>query len=96
MLLGEVRKIKGVNRILGERSGVHILLEMAEPWTEQELVRLAAEAGVRVYPLSEYCIDDRVYEPAVLLGYAAVTEDEIRQSVRILSKVWNRKKEDAV
>jgi GntR family transcriptional regulator/MocR family aminotransferase len=96
VLLGEVRKIKGVNRILGERSGVHILLEMAEPWTEQELVRLAAEAGVRVYPLSEYCIDDQVYEPAVLLGYAAVTEDEIRQSVRILSKVWNRKKEDAV
>ncbi|MBS6396229.1 MAG: PLP-dependent aminotransferase family protein [Clostridiales bacterium] len=90
LLLAEVRKIKGVKKILGERSGVHILLQMEESVSEQERVAQAKAVGVKVYPLSEYCIDDRRYEPTILLGYATMTEDEIREAVRILSAVWKK------
>lgn len=88
ILLSELRQRKGVRKISGERSGVHILLRLAGGRTEEELIRLAAQAGVRVYPLSEYCIDDREYEPTVILGYATMTEEEIREAVRILEAAW--------
>lgn len=89
LLLAEVRQMKNVRRILGERSGVHILLQMTGSRSEQELVALARQAGVRVYPLSEYCIDDRAYDPTILLGYATMTEEQIRAGVRILIEAWN-------
>ncbi len=88
VLLGEIRKMKGVRRILGERSGVHIVLQMEGNRTEQELVALARQAGVRVYPLAEYCIGSRKYEPMVIIGYATLTEEEIQNAVRILADVW--------
>lgn len=88
-LLLEVRKMKQVRRILGERSGVHILLQMTGGRSEEEFVELAQSVGVRVYPLSEYCIDDRKYDPTILLGYATMTEEEILAGVRLLNQAWS-------
>lgn len=88
VLLAELRQMKGVRRILGERSGVHIVLQMTGDRTEEELLALAGRAGVRVYPLSEYCIGSRTYEPMVILGYATLTEEEIRKAVRLLAGAW--------
>lgn len=88
VLLAEVKKMDRIGKVLGERSGVHILLQMNEKWSEQELVVRAGRAGVKVYPLSDYCIDDRVYEPTILLGYATMTEEKIQKAVKILAEVW--------
>ena len=88
VLTAELKQIKGVRRIMGGRSGLHILLQMTGRRTEEELVGLAARAGVRVYPLSEYCIDERTYEPTILLGYATMTEERIREAVGLLKKAW--------
>ncbi len=88
VLLAEVRQMKGVRRILGDRAGVHILLQMAGERSEEELIRRAREAEVQVYPLSEYCIDDRAYEPTVILGYATLTEEEIRRAAERLASAW--------
>ncbi len=88
LLLTEVRRLNGVRRVQGERSGVHILLEMENGITEAERIAQAGRAGVRVYPLSEYCIDEREYPPTVLLGYATMGEEEIREAIRILTAVW--------
>ena len=49
----------------------------------------AAGAGVRVYPLSEYCIDRQEHPPTVLLGYAGMEENGIREAVRLLAEAWN-------
>lgn len=88
VLLGELKKVKGIRKILGDRSGVHILLELTSGTSERERILQAEQAGIKVYPLSEYCIDDRKYEPTILLGYATMTEEEIRGAVRILAEVW--------
>lgn len=87
-LLAEVKKLKCVRRILGDRAGVHILLQFAPGRSEQELIEKARKAGVKVYPLSECCIDERKYEPTIILGYATMSEEEIREAVGILEKVW--------
>lgn len=89
ILLTEVKRLKCVRKILGDRAGVHILLQLAPGRSEQEMIKKAGEAGVKVYPLSEYCIDERKYEPTILLGYATMSEDEIREAVSILKKVWD-------
>lgn len=88
-LLAELRRMKGIKSIRGERAGVHILLQLEGRRPEQEIVRSAAQAGVRVYPLSEYCIDECEYEPTVILGYATMTEEEIRKAAGILAKAWD-------
>lgn len=88
VLLAELKKVKGIRKILGDRSGVHILLELTSGTSERERILQAEQAGIKVYPLSEYCIDDRKYEPTILLGYATMTEEEIRRAVRILAEVW--------
>lgn len=88
VLLAELKKVKGIRKILGDRSGVHILLQMVSGVSEEERILQAERAGIKVYPLSEYCIDDRIYGSTIILGYATMTEDEIRKAVGILSEVW--------
>lgn len=88
VLLAELKNVKGIHKILGERAGVHILLQLESGISEEERLETAKKAGIRVYPLSEYCIDKRKQEPTLILGYATLTEDEIRDAVRILAKVW--------
>lgn len=89
-LLAELRQMKGIRKIFGERSGVHLLVQMADQRTEQELIACAGEAGIRVYPLSEYCLDDRGYETetTIILGYAAMNEEEIRTAAGLLNMSW--------
>ena len=89
ILLSEIRQIGGVRKVLGERAGVHILLQFSADRSEKKLVEGAAGAGVRVYPLSEYCIDRQEHPPTVLLGYAGMEENGIREAVRLLAEAWN-------
>lgn len=89
VLMTEIRKMRGVRQVLGDHSGVHILLQMDEHLTEQELITRAEQAGIRVYPLSEYCVDEMDYPPTVILGYATLSEEEIREGIALLGRAWN-------
>lgn len=60
---------------------------------EQELAAAARRAGVLVYPMSEQELsqglpDGQKASPSILLGYAALTEEEIREGVGRLTRVW--------
>ena len=88
LLLAEIKEFKCVKKIFGERSGVHILLQMDAALPEEEWIERARLAGVKVYPLSEYCIDEKEHKPSVLLGYATLSEEEIGCAVRILKEAW--------
>lgn len=95
VLVGCLREMKGILDISGENAGVHLLLHFKGMESEKELIQKAAEVGVRVYGLSEYCVDDgkkeeRASEHAViLLGYANLNEEKIREAVKLLWKAWN-------
>lgn len=88
VLMSEIRKMRGVRQVLGDHSGVHILLQMDGHLTEQELIQRARQAGIKVYPLSEYCVNEADYPPTVILGYATLSEEEIREGVRLLAQAW--------
>jgi GntR family transcriptional regulator/MocR family aminotransferase len=91
ILLGEIRRIDGVKQILGERAGVHILVQLSSDVTEETRVAEAAKVGVKVYPLSEYCIDQSRQEPSILLGFATLSEQAIQEAAALLRQAWNEK-----
>ena len=88
VMLNELKTWKNIN-ISGENAGVHIILEINNNMTEKELVKRAAEEGVKVYPLSDYYIggiDNRL--PGIIIGYSKLCSEKIINGLRILKKVW--------
>lgn len=76
-------------QISGAEAGLHILLRVGNGLSEDELIRRAAESGVRVYGLSAY------YAPGgspgkatVILGYAGIPSERFGEAVRLLSEAW--------
>ena len=56
---------------------------------EEELIRRAKERGVRVYGLSDYRLCKSAADrPTVLLGYANLSEGQIKDAVSILTQIW--------
>lgn len=75
--------------ISGEHAGVHLLLTFKNGLTEEELVKSAEKNGIRVYGMSAYRIKEKKEEAAtVLLGYANLSETQIREAVKILTRCW--------
>ncbi len=89
-LLAALRPLEQDFEIQGEYAGLHILLTDRRGRSEQELVELAARAGVRVYGISGYFIDPEHsrMQHTVVLGYARLGEQEIAQGVRLLAGAW--------
>lgn len=78
-------------KISGENAGVHLLLHFTDA-EEGILIDKAADKGVKVYGLSQYFVGDRK-EPkkkgtVILLGYANMGEEKIREAVKLLAEAW--------
>ena len=58
---------------------------------EGELVRRAAERGVRVYGLSESMVEEAPDSRTVLLGFGGLDERQIREGVALLREAWKGK-----
>lgn len=91
LLLGELKGMEEQFRILGANAGLHLLLQDERGRSEEVLVRQAAEAGVKVYGLSEFCMEN--IPPywngnMVILGYASLSREQIREGVGLLKQVW--------
>ncbi len=71
--------------ITGENAGLHLLLTYHGKLTERDLVRRAAQAGVKVYGLSEYDIEPAGSLPknTVILGYANFDAEQIVDAVSL-------------
>lgn len=73
----------------GEHAGIHLLLRFHNGISEDEAVERAKSAGVRVYGLSEFFVQEKKEtEAVVLIGYATLTEEEIKEALQILSRIW--------
>lgn len=93
MLLSAVKEMIPDVRISGENAGVHLLLHFRDGRSEKELIQRAAEKGVKVYGLSEYYVDgkEKEGETVILLGYANMNEENIREAVKLLGEAWKIK-----
>lgn len=88
--------------ISGENAGLHIVLVSREAGISEEwLAKTAEKAGIKVYGMSNYFIKENVPKgqgnvcadaedkcAKILLGYASLSEEEIREALVLLQKAW--------
>lgn len=75
----------------GEHAGIHLLLRFHNGISEDEAVERAKSVGIRVYGLSEFFVQEKKEtEAVVLIGYATLTEEEIKEALQILSRIWKK------
>lgn len=90
ILVEEIQKLNSNIKVSGADAGLHLILNVKNGMAESELVKTALDAGVKVYGVSKYYID-KSYEnklPAIIIGFATMEEQEIREAVNILNKAW--------
>jgi GntR family transcriptional regulator/MocR family aminotransferase len=86
-LLEAVEKYLGDRvELTGEGAGAQVVLWPRKRVTEQALVAAAAERGVGIYGIA-HCFLRKPSRPGFLLGYARLTEREIREGIRLLGEV---------
>ncbi len=90
MVLSNMKDMGKMISIYGANAGLHIVIKFNNGMTEKELIDRAHNAGVKVYPLSEYYIDETYKERnAVIMGFAKLNHSEIKKGIELLKKAWN-------
>ncbi|AOH55095.1 GntR family transcriptional regulator [Peribacillus muralis] len=75
--------------IIGERSGLHIVLIVRNGMDEQTLIQKANEKHIKIYGLSAYSIEKmEEHPPTIILGFAGIPEAELEKSIRLLLNSW--------
>ena len=88
-LVRELKQFGEKIQIFGESAGLHLLIRYQGNKTEEELIALAKRNGVKVYPLSSYMIEKKNMDyPVIILGFARLSENDIKKGISILKKVW--------
>ena len=88
-LIEELKPLLGKCKISGEHAGVHLLLTFEDGYSEQELIELAKKSDIRVYGMSDYRVGEENSKKAtILLGYANLSEEQIKEAARTLCKCW--------
>ncbi len=88
-LLACLKNMQDRCKIFGENAGVHLLLDFGENFTEEELIQRAEKESIKVYGLSEYYTKKMNHKSGIiLLGYANMREESIKQAVNLLDQVW--------
>ena len=91
VLIEALKPLGDICEISGEHAGVHILLTFKNGQKERNLIEKAKKADIRVYGLSDYRIrKDEKEKATILLGYANMREEDIKEALSIENCVKNR------
>ncbi|MFJ8067216.1 PLP-dependent aminotransferase family protein [Psychrobacillus sp. NPDC096426] len=74
--------------IIGEHSGLYVLVKVHLNRSEEWLIKRASIYGVKVYPTSIYFIENHSAEAIIKLGFSNLTFDEIQKGVKLLKEAW--------
>ncbi len=76
--------------IIGHKVGLHLLIKVNKNISEDKLIRLAKDKGIRIYGISQYYLGDipKNKTPMLLLGFATLKDNEIPEAVALLSNAW--------
>lgn len=90
-LIKELSVLGDSIQIIGESAGNHLLIKLLTMNSENDMCLAAGKNGVKVYPVSNYLIGPRSdkYQNTFLLGYGALSKEEITKGVRLLGAAWN-------
>jgi GntR family transcriptional regulator / MocR family aminotransferase len=89
-LIHSIQEFMGDNVIIhGKNAGLHILLELNNGLSEEEIIEKAKAYCVLVYPVSIFWLrQDKYPNNMVFLGFGGMTESEITEGINTLSKAW--------
>lgn len=88
LLLQELEPFSQKFHVSGEHGGLHLLLTAKGDITEQELLERAEEKGVKVYGISDSCVERVDGRATVLLGFGAMEESAIKGGIEQLKEAW--------
>ena len=96
VLLNSFREMEDIFTISGEDAGLHIVLTFSEGYEEKDLIETAKKWGIRIYGESEYrtaavCTESMKKPARILLGFATMSIEEIREASSVLKKNVFRK-----
>lgn len=74
--------------IIGEQSGLYVLVKVCHARSEEWLIESAFLHGVKVRPTSIYFIKNQPDRPMIKLGFSGLSFDEIELGVNLLKKAW--------
>lgn len=88
--------VGAIGRHMGQRvamrqngTGLHILVDVLDGRTQEELISAAASGGVQVYPTSNYCmVEEPSMKSCILIGFSAIPEDDIDPGIKALAEAW--------
>nr|WP_317380094.1 PLP-dependent aminotransferase family protein [uncultured Faecalimonas sp.] len=85
-LLSALKPLLKVGSVSGEYAGVHLLFTFHDGRSEQDAVKKAEECGIRIYGLSAFETQKSQKSCTVLLGFANLQEEEIREGAALLTE----------
>lgn len=98
VLLEELKPFLKDFTLSGEHAGLHMLLTSKTGRSEAELIRSAAEQGVKVYGLSDAYITEEnpkttecAESHTVILGYGSLSPMQIREGMALLGQAWEHR-----
>lgn len=72
--------------IIGEQSGLYILVKVHLNRSQEWLIERAFSYGVKVYPTSRYFVKNHSDKPMIKIGFSILSFDEIQLGVELLKK----------
>lgn len=89
-LIGALRRsMDGKVEIMENGSGLHLLVNVLDGRSQQELLALARAEDVAVYGTDKYWMAaDHPLKSCVLVGFSAIAEEDIEPGVQALARAW--------
>ncbi len=89
-LLEKLKTCSWCQAVRGEHSGLHLLAELPPHCSETELIQQCKEKGVRVYGLSEYCVDKKTEKESgvLILGFGGMEEERIAAGLEKITEIF--------
>ncbi|GLY12560.1 PLP-dependent aminotransferase family protein [Pseudobacillus badius] len=75
--------------IIGEQSGLYLLVKVHMEHSEEWLIKQASSYGVKVCPTSLYVVNNYSVRPIIKLGFSSLSHEEIQLGVQLLKKAWS-------
>lgn len=89
LMVSELRKaFQDKITIIGEQSGLYVLIQAHLGKSESSLIKQAQKQGVRIYSTFPHFIADYPSDPLLKLGFSNLTPTEIVKGVSLLKEAW--------
>ncbi|WP_313891753.1 PLP-dependent aminotransferase family protein [Psychrobacillus sp.] len=89
-LIEKIKELMGEQvTIIGQNAGLHILLRVHNGMIEEELIRAAADHGVKVYAVSPFWEKQSQAEASMIqIGFGGLSSEDIVTGIQSLYRAW--------